>query len=270
MILDYSEYIKRAGSHGVVNFKSSDYNVDLFNEDSICPFCKRKIGRIVYQKQKSDTPEWLFGTFNQMEYVVQCPDCGWWEYRYKNQSDAILDRIRASDLKIVTSVLKKYEDSSKTVPIQMLNKYIFDHPDKIYGISDKKMEELVQSVFSNYYKCHVELVGKSHDGGKDLILVDSNTPSFVQVKRRMSPTKVEAVLGIRELLGATILSDNAKSCIFVTTADHFSKPAQTAAQKAVEKHLVEKFELIDCKSFLNMMTLTRDLVVDIWKSLLTL
>lgn len=270
MVLDYSEYIRRTGNHGVINFKSSDYNVDLFNENSICPFCNKKIDHIVFQKQKSDTPKWLFGTFIQMEYVVQCKDCGWWEYRYMNQSDAIVDGIRASDLEIVTSVLKKYEDSSKTVPIQTLNKYIFNHPDKIYEINDKKMEELVQSVFSDYYNCHVELVGKSHDGGKDLILVDSDAPSFVQVKRRMSPTKVEAVSGIRELLGATILSDNAKSCIFVTTADHFSKPALTAAKKAVEKHLVEKFDLIDCKSFLNMMTITRDSVVDIWRSLLTL
>lgn len=270
MILDYQNFVTRSGHRGVVNYKSVDQNIDVFNSTSLCPFCKETVTQTVYQKEKLDYPGWLFGSFNEWEEVKQCPICGWWEYKYHNQSDAVDDGIAASDIKIVTSILRQYSESSRSIPIQTLNAAIAEYPEKIYEIHDKKMEELVQSVFSSYYSCNVSLVGKSHDGGKDLIFVESDRPTFVQVKRRISPNKVEAVSGIRELLGATLLADNVKSCIFVSTADHFSLPAQKEAQRAVEKCLVEKYELFDCTHFLNMLQLTKKDIPVSWSPLLTL
>lgn len=91
MILDYREYVMENGSNGIVNYINNETNIALFNHISVCPYCKTKIDNIVYSNLKRDYPEWLFGPFDQFEKVVQCPICGWWEYKYSNHSDAILD-----------------------------------------------------------------------------------------------------------------------------------------------------------------------------------
>ena len=129
------------------------------------------------------------------------------------------------------------------------------------------MEELVASVFKDIMDCKVLLVGKSHDGGKDLILLDGDRQTFVQVKRRTQPDKVEAVSSIRNLIGASIIGD-ANACIFVTTADHFSKDAQVAAQKVVEKKVFDSFELIDYRKFVDMLNLQKENYPKEWEQLL--
>ena len=93
MILDYSEYVTERRSNGIVNFVRVDNGTALFNHDSVCPFCQKRITSTVYGKTKRSYPEWLFGSFDESEWVVQCPTCGWWEYKYSNQSDAIIDGI---------------------------------------------------------------------------------------------------------------------------------------------------------------------------------
>ena len=115
MILDYSQFITEEGTKGIVNFVSADRNASVFRHDSICPFCRRKIENVVYQKHKYDTPEWLFGSFEEWEYVIQCESCGWWEYKYSNCSDAIIDGIRASDVKYSSAILKSYDEDSINV-----------------------------------------------------------------------------------------------------------------------------------------------------------
>lgn len=104
MIIDYGEYITERASKGLVNFLTVDNGLPLFAHDSICPFCKEKIENTVYSKNKTDYPEWLCGQFDQSESVVQCPICGWWEYKYSNQSDAILDGIRAMDIEYSSAI----------------------------------------------------------------------------------------------------------------------------------------------------------------------
>jgi len=118
------------------------------------------------------------------------------------------------------------------------------------------MEELVASVFQDFTSCDIKVVGKSHDGGKDLILLDGDKQTFVQVKRRTKNHKVEPVSSIRDLIGASVL-DEADACIFVSTADHFSKPAQQAAHKAVAKKIISSFELVDYHRFVKMLKLQR-------------
>lgn len=272
MILDYSNYIERNAHRGVVNYSIVDSNSNLFQDVSTCPFCNQIVTKRVYSKSKYDCPAWLRGSFDQFEDVVQCPICGWWEYKYMNSSDAIDDGIRASDLTIVTALLRQYGESDKEIPIATLRKYIEKNPEKIYGIHTSKMEELVKAVFSDFYPhCEVSLVGKSHDGGKDIVIIENDGGCFfVQVKRRTKKEATEGVSFVRELLGASIIEDNVKGCIFVSTADHYSKPSEEYAKKAVEKRLVESFELIDCSRFLTLMDLTKNVAPDIWKKFLTL
>lgn len=54
--------------------------------------------------------------------------------------------------------------------------------------------------------------------GKDLILLDGEKQTFIQVKRRTQAQKVEPVSSIRDLIGASVIGD-ADACVFVTTAE---------------------------------------------------
>lgn len=40
------------------------------------------------------------------------------------------------------------------------------------------MEELVASIFRDHYDCEVQVVGKSNDGGVDLILINFDFNKF--------------------------------------------------------------------------------------------
>ena len=272
MIFDYSKYISSVGHKGIVNYKAVDTDAEFFTHEAVCPFCKKTITNTVYEQIDSSHDEWLYGSFVQSEKVVQCPICGWWEYKYTNQSDAIIDGIRANDIIRHTAVLETYNDSDADIPIALLRSYVEKNPDKIYGIDPHKMAELVRVVFADFYPdCKVIPFGKTRDGGKDGLLIDANgNHRIIQVKRRSSPDKTEGIAPIRELLGVAGLEDYKTGCIFVSTADHFSADAKRDAQKAVQKNLVDCFDLYDCKSFLELVNLTRSDHPDVWQDLLQL
>jgi restriction system protein len=272
LILDYSQYITETGTSGIVNFRDASTNISIFQHDSICPFCHKKIETPIYQKYKAETPEWLCGSFEQWEHVIQCSDCGWWEYQYSNQSDAIDDGIRASDREYSSAILRSYNDNAIDVPINALREYINKNPDKIYKINEHRMEDLVRSVFSDFYpSCTVRKFGQTRDGGRDGLLIDENGQQFlISIKRRESPKATEGVSTLRDLIGATVVEDNISGCIVVSTADHFSKDATNYAKKVLSKNFIERFELIDCKKFLQITDLTKDKLPTTWESLLKL
>lgn len=265
MILDYSQHISLSGEEGIVNFKNVENTLDNVEKKvGYCPFCKKIINNSIYYKQNNKI-SWCRAI--EYESVNQCPECGWWEHKYTFSSDEIDEGIRATTVELSQAVLRRYNDNSKSVPIQVLNKYITQNPEKIYGINDKKMEELVACVFKDFFDSEIMIVGKSHDGGKDLILIDGEEKTFVQVKRRTQASKVEPVSSIRDLIGASILGD-AKSCIFVSTADHFSKNAVNAAEKVVRDKKFDSFDLIDYHRFVSMLNLKKDKFPNEWEKLL--
>ena len=272
MILDYSNYITSKGVRGIVNSKNIDSNIGIFNHNPVCPFCKKNIDTTIYHKYKTDYPDWLFGSFDQSETVIQCPDCGWWEYEYYNTSDAIIDGIRATEIEYHSAVLRIYKDNDNEVPIGALREYILRKPDIIYKIDAHKMEELVRSVFSDYYpSCKVKYVGKTRDGGKDAILIDDNgKQTFIQIKRRTQQNATEGVGALRELIGASVIENDVRGCIFVTTADHFSKDSVDYSNKCISKKIVEQFDLINCSEFLRITNLMSNQLPKIWNNLIRL
>lgn len=272
MILDYHDYIVEKASEGLVNYMTVDDSKELFNHKSICPFCKTEINNRIHYKSKNESPDWLNGTFDQTETVIQCPDCGWWEYKYWNQSDAIIDGIRATDIEYASAILRKYKDDAADVPISALRSYLEKKSDIIYNIDAHKMEDLVRSVLGDFYPgCKVYTFGKTRDGGKDGVFVNVDGQQIIlQVKRRTKSDATEGVEVVRELMGVATLEDNLKGCVFVSTADHFSKAAKEFAAKAIQKKKVEMFDLVDCKEFLRRLELTNEKMPVYWESLLKL
>ena len=185
-----------------------------------------------------------------------CPD-------YPDTKFALIDGVSDAGDNVVSTLFAQNEGSFLAGAAAAMLTTKTDIP----GINDKKMEELVASVFKDFMDCEIKLVGKSHDGGKDLILLNGENQTFVQVKRRTQANKVEGVSCIRDLIGASIIGD-AKACVFVTTANHFSKPAQDAAKKVVEENILDSFELIDYQRFVDMLNLQRESYPKEWEGLL--
>lgn len=260
-ILDYSDYSIFKTQYGMSTFNSKIEN--FYGEIGWCPFCSEYANKVY---DKSDSFTYDFGPWREIcESVWQC-NCGWWQvyfYSYMEEKDMYKDW----DKSVYSSQLKKFNVGDKDIPINTLRSYLEKHEDKIFEINDTKMEELVASIFREHFLCDVKEVGKSHDGGIDLIMVESNNPIIIQVKRRKSPKRTESVKEIRDLLGATLLSES-KKCIFVTTADHFSPDAVNSRNEAINKNIVESFELYDYRSFLDMLMLHRIDASDAWKKLL--
>lgn len=139
------------------------------------------------------------------------------------------------------------------VPLRAIRRALQSRPDVLHQIHHRKMEELVASVMSEFFvNAEVTVCGKSHDGGIDVILVMANTSIAIQVKRRTRPDCVEPVAPIREFLGACLLR-GFKQCLYVTSAQHFSRMAIQEAEQAVAMQLVQRFELIEKERLLALL-----------------
>jgi restriction system protein len=271
MILDYSEYFtETAYTHDMpVSFTKSGDRKLFFDKRGFCPFCKKSIP-LVNRQSRIQKEVWGFDIFEEYFYAWVCISCGWWEVKTYEESgtffdDGSDDRIRDIDVK--HAILKSYDPQDVSLPVNTLREVLGSRTDYIYEIHPRKMEELVQSVFSDFYDCQVEHCGRSHDGGIDLILIDSDKPAMVQVKRRVKPDSVEAVSSVREFLGAVLLSGSRRG-IFVTTANHFSSSSVDAASQAVTMNLVQEFELYDLDRFLRALNLVSHKVQHHWQQFL--
>lgn len=129
------------------------------------------------------------------------------------------------------------------------------------------MEELVQHVFSQFYNCEVIHVGKTGDGGKDLIMINNDKPTLIQVKRRTKSEAIESVSTVRDLLG-TMFIENVRKGVVVSTAKQFSIPSKKVANDLLQSNRLESFELIDLSRFSEMLGIMTQHQVPEWKRFL--
>ena len=204
------------------------------------------------------------GGWDHVERIYQCDTCAWWWE--ENFEDIYLgegDRMRKHRTRY--GVLERFDPKSIDVPIAALRETIRKSPDILYQIHPTKFEELVGSVLKDHMDCEVHHVGKTGDGGIDLILVKAQKRFVVQVKRRTHPDSTEGIAPIRELIGAMILTGH-KNGIFVSTSEKFSLAAKVAAVAVPAKTKeIERIELIDCPSFAAILELTRDKLHRPWE-----
>lgn len=264
MINSYLEYKEFQAFYGESFSVSKNFDlVEVFNRQ--CPYC----GTLLSEKhyfQRYDTHLASGECIEQIETIYYCQNDGWWQHKIYERQDVYPKNWYSI---IHEGILKTYDDTSSNIPMRVLNDYIFKNPDRITNIHDKKMEELVATVFSDFYNCEAKVVGKSSDGGVDVILIDSDNPTMIQVKRRRSLQHTESVSGIRDLLGATLLNQTNK-CIFVSTANKFSREAEKTASMSIELGLVQKFDLVNFDRFLSMLKSRPQNIKQIWDKILVL
>jgi len=170
-------------------------------------------------------------------HVAICEVCGWWM--------AVEDADQGNNgyANAVCGILESFDLSSASVPLTVLNEELPRQLHRIHDIHPRRMQELVGAVLSDVYACEVHQVGFSRDGGIDLLLLKSDKTVAVQVKRRESALRAEAVSGVREFLGAALLKGH-RDVMYVTTAPRFSPEALAAANSAVNGRLVNSFALV--------------------------
>jgi restriction system protein len=266
MILDYSEYSSQNYSYGLNSGpkKTEDESMFYYKRE-YCVFCKKKTEQI-YNKPWVDTETIPGVAWHKINSVHIC-DCGWWEHTFYGYLEGEEKGFKDWTYEIDSAIIKKYNIESKDIPIKALNKYLSKNYDDIFKIHHKKLEELVGDVLSEHFLCVAHVVGQANDGGADVILIEAEEPIIVQVKRRTKSGKVESANLIRELIGATLLKES-QQCIFVTTADHFSKQAVETKDDFLKKKIVKRFDLIDYHKFFSILNLTKSISDKPWQKLI--
>ncbi len=266
MILDYNDYVSQTEEYGLnTGSRKADDESLFFFKREFCVFCNRKTERI-YNDPRVDIKTIPGVAWHKINSVFSC-SCGWWEHTLYGYLEGEHQGFKDWAFEVDSAILRRFNIDSNKMPIQSLRKYLASKSEHIYHIHHKKMEELVASVLSEHYACEAHVVGKTNDGGVDLILIESDEPIIVQVKRRTKEGKVEPASQIRELIGATLLQDS-RQCAFVTTADHFSKQAVKTRNIALKKNLVSRFDLIDLNKFIDLLKLNRKNIIVPWKKLI--
>ncbi len=259
IVLDYSDYYEdkyeysRNGRNGNIHEKPykdpNDIN-KFFKKRGYCPFCGKNMP-IVFKNKRSNTigeELWEFIT------IWECNTCGWWEYSYKFSEELDLgDEVSTKNWDTLRhGIVKKFNISDKQIPIDTLMSEIVKNQSVLYDINPYKLEDIAKVVFSAYYNCEVKHVGKTGDGGTDLIIVQSDDPILVQVKCRENPEHIELVKGIREFVGTMYIEDAHKG-IYLSTAKEFSRGCKKTSEQLLSNRKFDTFDLVNYEKFCSML-----------------
>ncbi len=241
--------------------KLGSYHTDSFNigtnksgDNSLCLncFCKNiEIDKGIRPRYEDDgvilwKPLKLSPALSCLFEVAVCEKCGWW-YAIED-ADQCNDGYAAN----YSAIIETFDLTSSKTPIEILETELSKNIKKIHNIDAKKMEDLVSDILKGIHDCEVHQLGYTRDGGIDLILLKSDKPIAVQVKRRSLSRKTESVSEIRNFLAAAQLKQF-KHLMFVTTANKYSSEAEEAANKAIDLKLVNSFELISIDKLNNLL-----------------
>jgi len=222
----------------------------------ICPFCKLRM--LIPLENPSRLGH---------NTVWECPKCGWWELERVFLSGGVEHEVAFSAVHYQACV-KRFDISSAVTPTDALVDHLRKRPNAFYGIHKKKMEEVVQYVFSDFYDCEVHHCGKSHDGGIDLVMINADEPTMIQVKCRESSTAVEPISQIREFLGAMWIKKSTRG-IFVSTADHYSAVSVRTIRRMLSEGTITFFDMVNFGKLTGLLESTTSPRERIWHKLLT-
>lgn len=180
-----------------------------------CRYCE---GALAHVPLYSSAP----GNQWQREDVLTCAGCGWWLLAWtKVDRDGDVFRTRFREASV-----HAFDYEFVDEPLTALRQRIADRSLDLRDMDPHVLERLVGSVFRDHLGVSVTHVGRSGDGGIDLLIADTQNPIAIQVKRRAN-TRTEGPAVVRELIGSMAIA-GLRTGYVVTTADHFSD-ATTAA-----------------------------------------
>jgi hypothetical protein len=249
-------------------FRLINYYSDYF-DNPVCDICHSELEVVFLERKERRIEKTRYS--NHVYKVYECPNCNWWKlldnYGYgdvKDDHELGLDDFRKT---LNKGIIKSYDIDDKATPLDVLNNEIKKNPELLYSIHPKNFELLTRDVFSEFYKCEVLHCGKSHDGGIDLLMINSDDPILIQCKRRELPDKIEPISAIREFIGALFIEDRNKG-IYVTTARDFSRNTKKMIKEQLSKRKFERFDLVNYNDFVSMHNLANKITVKPWEDIL--
>ena len=237
----------------------------FFYNDKTCPFCNTALKHVFIHYQHGSNGR---GDVYLTGDIFECPICMWWTYKTHfvdeedntNYVNSIHTKTR------YYAITKKFNISDKNLPLEVLSNELQKKNELLYKIDPYKLEELAQSILKDVYDCEVHHVGKTGDGGIDLIVLESDDPILVQVKRRQNPNHIELVKGIREFVG-TLFIEGKRKGIYISTAKKYSHGSIDTAKKLLDTRKLDYFELIDYDKLCSIINSKQN--IPVWQNLVS-
>jgi hypothetical protein len=254
VILDYSEVTYEERLLGETWEEAQSF----YRAAGVCPTCKvaAPVVRDTHWSRGDTDPLSDPCTDEHWHASVRSCECGWWDiFCEGNSGHDSIDPPADFTPRHLRAVLRRFAPKSAEVPMAALREALRKRPELLYGLHFEAMERLVADLLAGVYDCEVIHCGRSGDGGVDLLILDSDNPTAVQVKRRTRAGIKEAVAPIRELTAAALLRGCA-AAIYASNADAFTQPAQETAKNAVDLRLLRSYQLIDRGRLVNLLTST--------------
>jgi hypothetical protein len=194
---------------------------------------------------------WVVG--DEISYST-CPNCGWWYSCDYLHCQADFEESFHCDTKLVEGVLKVCDPNDFTLALDELRRHILRRPDAVRQLSPRAFEELVQSIYRDFFHCEVKYLGGAGDQGIDLVVILGHQRELLlQVKRTRHHTLVDGPEYVRALIGASALRGG-QSAHLVTSASRFTPATQDVAKRArkLRMHSID-ISLVHLDTLMTMM-----------------
>lgn len=244
--LDYSQI---CSGQWIKNPSVFEERIDKAIRSQSCPNCEAPVKVVL-------SATYTMGTGFLCDAVVyECSCCGWWFKFTDNHEFSGVDRYyEAASL---TTILTEAPEDLSRVPFGELISDLNRRKSLIRRITTPaSLETLLRDVMRGVYDCEVRHVGRSGDGGIDLLLLETDQAVAVQVKHRSNPDRVESLDIVRSFLGAMIVRGYRKG-MFISLANRFPPGAKPEAELGREKGVIESMEFVDCGGIVEMLGIVR-------------
>jgi restriction system protein len=249
-----SELYNRADEMQIAAFRQersrilSKITVTPLLEVQSCVYC----GHTLKLRNKHYHVDHFLGITECGIHTLVCTGCGWWmtiEGRIGHFDNG--EEWRPSPI-LYPSALLAFDTASMYVPARILATELTNNSLDFRRMHPTAIERFAQEILSGVYSCEVRHVGRTGDGGIDLLMLQSDSPVVIQVKHRRDSSAIEYISVIREFLGAMVVKNYRKG-IFITTAHRYSRGAKRLSVDATKESLaVDSLELVDCRKLVEM------------------
>lgn len=216
----------------------------------LCPYCAEPLA-----KEHQEVAE--RSTF-YVEALMSCRICGFWQL---HSNDSLMGRYWT------VPYARGFQPELQTPALVQLSREIQNAPEKIYGLGPTRFEVLVGGILADFFDCEVKHVGRTGDGGIDLMVLDADDPLLVQVKRRTRADATEGVEVVKNLF-ASLYAVGSNRGMLVTSAQRFTRGAKSWVRLPALRDSGYELDLVDIERVIDMTRTTTSSDTPPWQCFL--
>jgi hypothetical protein len=189
----------------------------------------------------------------------RCKNCNWWFIIGNYSEDDDPYDYAYSSKNTHEGAICRFPYKIWKKPIEAAEQEIKEYRKRLSDLSPVQIEELLGEILAQYKNCEVRHVGRTDDKGIDLILIQGDENTAVQVKHRSinRKKKSESVAPVRDFVGA-LVGRNYKKGIFFTTDEKYSNSAKEYAEHVSRNFIpLSLYTVNDIREFIGNIVLTQ-------------